>query len=131
MYPTKPKHCCIDWKEPPQALASISMHTKLNMCFNQTGDISKLDGTSLKLVDKCNYLGSRVSSTKKYIDMWLTNAGTAIDKLSIIWKSDLTDKMKCSGSVDTAAWIHYLDANKMVKEEATQQLHKNIESNIE
>ena len=27
--------------------------------------------------------------------MWLTKAWTAIDKLSIIWKSDLTDKMKC------------------------------------
>ena len=45
---------------------------------------------------KFTYLGSRVSSTEKDIDMWLTKAGTAIDRLSIIWKSDLTDKMKCS-----------------------------------
>ena len=30
------------------------------MCFNQTGDISTLDGTSLKLVDKFTYLGSSV-----------------------------------------------------------------------
>ena len=36
-----------------------------------------------------------VSSTKKVIDMRLMKAWTAIDKLSIIWKSDLTDKMKC------------------------------------
>ena len=28
--------------------------------------------------------------------MWLTKAWTAIDRLSIIWKSDLTDKMICS-----------------------------------
>ena len=28
--------------------------------------------------------------------MWLTKAWTAIDKLLIIWKSDLTDKMKRS-----------------------------------
>ncbi len=55
------------------------------MCFNQTGDISTLDGSSLKLVDKFTYLGSSVSSTKK-----------DIDKLSIIRKSDLTDKMKHS-----------------------------------
>ena len=66
------------------------------MCFNQAGDISTLDGTPLKLVDKFTYLGSSVSSTEKDIDMQLTKAWTAIDKLSIIWKSDLTDKMKHS-----------------------------------
>ena len=66
------------------------------MCYNQTGDISTLDGTSLKLVDKFTYLGSSVSSTEKDIDTWLTKAWTAINRLSIIWKSDLIDKMKCS-----------------------------------
>ena len=64
------------------------------MCFNQAGDISTLDGTSLKLVGKFTYLGSSVSSTEKDINTRLTKAWTAIDKLSIIWKSDLTDKMK-------------------------------------
>ena len=52
--------------------------------------------TSLKLVDKFTYLGSSVSSTKKDIDTQLTKAWTAIDRLSIIWKSNLTDKMKRS-----------------------------------
>ena len=66
------------------------------MCFNQKGDISTLDGTPLKLVDKFTYLGSRVSSTEKDIDTRLTKAWTAIDRLSIIWKSNLTDKMKRS-----------------------------------
>ena len=51
---------------------------------------------SLKLVDKFTYLGSSVSSTEKDIDTRLTKAWTAIDRLSIIWKSDLTDKMKRS-----------------------------------
>ena len=37
-----------------------------------------------------------VSSTEKDIDMLLMKAWTAIDKLLIIWKSDLTDKMKHS-----------------------------------
>ena len=32
IHPTKPKHCCIVWNEPPQALASMSMHTKRNIC---------------------------------------------------------------------------------------------------
>ena len=66
------------------------------MCFNQTGDISTLDGTSLEQVDKFTYLGSSVSSTEKDINIRLTKTWTAIDRLSIIWKSDLTDKMKRS-----------------------------------
>ena len=66
------------------------------MCFNQTGDISTLGGSSLKLVDKFTFLGSSVSSSEKDIDMRLSKAWTAIDKLSAIWKSDLTDKMKRS-----------------------------------
>ena len=57
---------------------------------------SQLLKTALKLVDKFTYLGSSVSSTEKDIDTRLTKAWTAIDRLSIIWKSDLTDKMKRS-----------------------------------
>ena len=66
------------------------------MCNNQTGDISTLDGTPLKLVDKFTYLGTSVESTEKDIETRLTKAWTAINRLSIIWKSDLTDKMKRS-----------------------------------
>ena len=66
------------------------------MCYNQTWDISTLEGTPLKLVDKFTYLGSSVESTEKDIDTRLTKAWTAINRLSIIWKSDLTDKMKRS-----------------------------------
>ena len=83
-----------------RAAASIGLHLNAHkteyMCYNQTGDISTLDGTSLKLVNKFTYLGSSVSSTEKDIDTQLTKAWTAIDRLSIIWKSDLTDKMKRS-----------------------------------
>ena len=66
------------------------------MCYNPTGDISTLDRTSLKPVDKFTYLGSSVSSTEKDINTRLSKAWTAINRLSIIWKSDLTDKMKHS-----------------------------------
>ena len=97
------------------------------MCYNQTGDISTLDGTSLKLVDEFTYLGSSVSSTEKDIDTRLMKAWTAIDRLSIIWKSDLPG----SGGIDIAIWMHYLDANKTAEEEARRQLHKNVEGNIE
>ena len=54
------------------------------------------DLTPLKLEDKFTYLGSSVASTEKDIDTRLTKAWTAINRLSIIWKSDLTDKMKRS-----------------------------------
>ena len=63
---------------------------------NTVHDITTLDEASLKLVDKFTYLGRRVSSTVKDIDTRLTKAWTAINRLSIIWKSDLTDKMKRS-----------------------------------
>ena len=83
-----------------RAAAGIGLHVNAHkteyMCFNQAGDISTQEGTSLKLVDKFTYLGSSVSSTEKDIDTQLTKAWTAINKLSIIWKSNLTDKMKRS-----------------------------------
>ena len=74
----------------------VNAHKTEYMCYNQTGDISTLEWTSLKLVDKFTYLGSSVSSTEKDINTRLTKAWTAVDRLSIIWKSDLTDKMKSS-----------------------------------
>ena len=83
-----------------RAAAGIGLHVNAHkteyMCFNQAGEISTLDRSSLKLVDKFTYLGSSVSSTEKDIDTRLTKVWIAIDKLSIIWKSDLTDKIKRS-----------------------------------
>ena len=83
-----------------RAAAGIGLHVNANktecMCYNQTSNIAPLDGASLKLVDKFTYLGSSVSSTEKDIDTQLTKAWTVIDRLLIIWKSDLTDKMKRS-----------------------------------
>ena len=78
--------------------AGISLHVNAHkteyMCCNQTGDISALNSSALKLIDKFTYLGSSVSSTETDIDKQLAKAWTAIDKLSVIWMSDLTDKMK-------------------------------------
>ena len=68
----------------------------LYACLIIAGDISTLDGTPLKLVDKFTYLRSSVSSTEKDIDTRLTKEWTAIGRVSIIWKSDLTDKLKRS-----------------------------------
>ena len=98
--------------------------------------IPKLDGTPLKLEDKFTDQGSSVLSTEKDIDTRLTKAWTAINRQSIIWKSDLTDKVKRkflpdSCLIDTAVWMHYMDANKTAREEDRQQLHKNAASNLE
>ena len=71
----------------------VNAHKTEYTCYNQTSDISTLDGTSLKLVDRFTYLGSSVSSTEKIIDSRITKVWTAIDRL---WKSDLTNKMKHS-----------------------------------
>ena len=74
----------------------VNAHKTEYMCCNQAGNISTRGGSSLKLVDKFTYLESSVSSTEKDIDTRLTKAWTAIDRLSVIWKSDLTDKIKRS-----------------------------------
>ncbi len=37
---------------------NVNAHKTEYMCFNQTGDISTLNGSSLKLVNKFTYLGS-------------------------------------------------------------------------
>ena len=51
-------------------------------------------GGSLKLVDKFTYL--RNISTENDINMQLAKAWNAVAKLSIMWKSDLSDKIKCN-----------------------------------
>ena len=64
------------------------------MCFNLRGDISTPKSGPLKLVDNFIYLGSSISSIENDINAQLAKAWTATDRLSIIWKSDLTDKIK-------------------------------------
>ena len=104
----------------------VNAHKTEYMCFNQAGDISTYEGISLKLVDKFTCLGSSVSSTEKDIDTRLTKAKTAIDKLSIICKSNLTDEIKrsffqaavvsgllygCTSWTLTKRWEKKLDGN--------------------
>ena len=99
-------------------------------------DISTLEGTPLKLVDKYTYLGSSVESTEKDIETRLTKAWTAINRLSIIWKSDLTDKMKRSffQAAVTSILLYGCTTWTLTKttgEEARWQLLKNAACNPE
>ena len=96
------------------------------MCYNQTGDISTLEGTSLKLVDKFTYLRSSVSSTEKDIDTRLMKAWTAIDRLLIIWISDLTDKIKRSLFQAAVVLILLYGCTTWT---LTKQLEKKLDSN--
>ena len=83
-----------------RAAAGIGLYVNADkteyMCFNQKGDISTLNGSSLKLVDKFTYLGSNASSTEKDINTRLAKAWTAIDRLSVLWKLDLNNKIERS-----------------------------------
>ena len=91
-----PAKSLLNSSEP--AAASIGLHVNADKmeftCINQEGAIFTLNGGPLKLVDNFTYLSSRVSSTESDVNIKLTNAWTAIDWLPIIWKSDLSDKIK-------------------------------------
>ena len=43
----------------------VNAHKTEYMCYNQTGDISTLEGTLLKLVDKFTYLGAASNQPKR------------------------------------------------------------------
>ena len=89
----------------------VNAHKTEYMCFNQRGDLSILNGNSLKLVDKFIYLGNSVSSTETDINTRLAF-------------------LQSSGRVNTAVWMHYMDANKTYREKVWRQLH-NIEQVLE
>ena len=81
-----------------QAIGSIDLYVKANetefTCFKQEGAISTLCGKPLKLVDQFTYLGSNISSTENDVIICIGKAWTTVDRLLIIWKSDLSDKIK-------------------------------------
>ena len=82
-----------------RASVGIDYHVRAEktvyMCFNQRADISTLKEGPLKLVEKFTCRRSSFSSIENDIKMRQAKAWTAIDRLSVIWKSDLTDKIKC------------------------------------
>ena len=86
------------WICQRRCIISVSLHVNLDktdyICFNESGDISTLNCSSLKLVNKFTYLESSASSTETDINSWLAKAWTAFERLLIIWKLDLTVKIK-------------------------------------
>ena len=113
-----------------RASAAIGLHVNAHktekMCFNQTGNISTVNGSSLKLLHKFTYLWSSESSTETDIDTRLRKAWTAIGRLLVIWKSDLTDKMK--RSFFQAALVSIL-LNGCTTWTLTKRLEKKLDGN--
>ena len=114
----------------------INAHKTKYIYFNQRGDISTLNGSSLKQVDKFTYLGCSVSSTETDIHTWLAKAWTAINRLTVIWKSDQTHKRKRSFFQAAAESILLYRCTtwtltKRMQKKTWRQLHKNATSNIE
>ena len=79
------------------------------MCFNKKGDISTVNGSSLKLVDRFTYHRSNVLSTENDINMRLVKAWTVIDSLSIIWYQTYPIKNAIS-SKQRLCQFYYIDA---------------------
>ena len=91
------------------------------MYFNQDGVLSSLNGKPLKFVDQFTYLGSNVS---------IGEAWNAIDRLTTIWKSDLSDKLKCeffqAVAVSAIVWLHHLEFNQVLEEKDKWELYKDV-----
>ena len=56
--------------------------------------MSTLNSEPLKLSDEFTYIGSNISSTENDVKKRQAKDLTDIEKLSVIWKSDLSEKIK-------------------------------------
>ena len=110
--------------------AGIGLHVNADKieytCFNQRTDISTLNSSSLKLVEKFIYLWSSVSSSETDINTCLAKAWIAIDKQSVIWMSDLTNKMKHSFFQAAVVLILLYGCTKCT---LTKRMEKKLDSN--
>ena len=91
------KYSCLNSIQPRAAWGIgfyVNPHKTKFMCFKQERAISILIGKPQKLVEKFSSLGRNISSTESDINICIVKVWTAIDKLSIITISDLSNKIK-------------------------------------
>ena len=83
------------------------------MNANQSICVLNKKGPSLplKLADQFTYLSGNISSTENDVHSRLEKPWNAVDKLSITWKSDLSDKIKVN-MFEATIWIYHMDTNK-------------------
>ena len=79
---------------------------------------STLNDKPLKLIDHFRYLSSNISSTKSNVNTYLGKTWTSINRLSTIWKFDLSDKIKQKFFQGVATF------EKVSLEKARKELHK-------
>ena len=81
--------------------------------YNHQGTIKTIKNQQLKNVDNFEYLGSNIASTEKDVDIRIAKAWSAVNKLTTIWKSNLSENLKrnffraTTGSVllyDSTTW---------------------------
>ena len=65
----------------------VNVDTTVFLCFKKKEP--SLSGKPLRLLDQFPYLGNNISSTESNVNIYIGKARTVIDRLSIIWKSDL------------------------------------------
>ena len=71
--------------------------------------ISTLRGKRLKLVDQFMYFGKNILLTESDVNICLVKTWNAIDRLLIIKKSYLPDKMSFLPScTNTTVWMHHM-----------------------
>ena len=67
---------------------------KTEMCLKKKWPISTSSSKPLKLIDNFTYLDSNLSSTKNDVNICQVMGWTAINRLSILWTSNLSDNIK-------------------------------------
>ena len=92
------------------------------MSFNQDGAISSHDDKHLKLVEVFIYLGSNISSTEVVVNIRIGKTLTGIDKLSTIWKTDLSEFLQ---GIVVSVLLYGLDYYKALGENARSELVNN------
>ena len=72
----------------------VNIRKTQNFNINTDHKARSVNGTQLKSVDNYTYLGSEISSMDKKIKIRIAKSWSALDKLSSIWKSNLTATLK-------------------------------------
>ena len=100
------------------------------MCSKEEVTNFTLSGKPQKLEDQFTYLVSNISSTEIDVNLSIEKAWTAIESLPIIWKSDLSDKIK-RDFFQAVPWMHHVNSYETHREKARWVLHKNAGSYFE
>ena len=75
-------------------VSDFSSSAMLFIIFNQDGALFSLNGKLLKLQDQFIYLSSNISSTESVVNICVIQEWTAINRLTTIQRSDLSDKIR-------------------------------------